>query len=62
MDSGVSIIVVPNVTTFRFGDIVRVRGSGLTGAIVSVGGIVCNTNATDNLIRFAYPALASNQY
>ena len=44
MDSGASIIIVPNVTTFRFRDIVIVNGSGLTGATVSVGGIVCNAN------------------
>ena len=62
MDSGASIIIVPNVTTFKFRDIVEVNGSGLTGATVSIGGIVCNANATNNLIRFIYPELTSNQY
>jgi hypothetical protein len=59
VDTGATIIVVPDVTKFRFGDIVSIGGSGLSGATVSVGGIVCDANVSNSLITFNYPALTA---
>lgn len=59
-DTGASTVTVPASTIYRAGDNITVDGTGLTGAVVTVGGVVATiVSNNDTQVVFTYPALVA---
>ena len=53
-------MTVPASTIYRAGDNITVDGTGLTGAVVTVGGVVATiVSNNDTQVVFTYPALVA---